>query len=84
MLCLLQQQMCQWEDDKAAREQQLLMACMERELSERAREDQEECRDCRHQDFMMMTMIPIMARVGISSKVLQKVLCMFPGDTNFR
>eukprot|EP00957_Ditylum_brightwellii_P042303 3203601-Ditylum_brightwellii.AAC.1 len=39
MLCILQQQMCQQEEDKAAREQQLLVTCMECELSKRACED---------------------------------------------
>eukprot|EP00957_Ditylum_brightwellii_P159776 12161511-Ditylum_brightwellii.AAC.1 len=33
MLCILQQQMRQWEENKATREQQLLMAYMERESS---------------------------------------------------
>eukprot|EP00957_Ditylum_brightwellii_P109617 8360817-Ditylum_brightwellii.AAC.1 len=34
MLCLLQQQMHQQQEDKTTKERQLLMACMERELSE--------------------------------------------------
>eukprot|EP00957_Ditylum_brightwellii_P137032 10448435-Ditylum_brightwellii.AAC.1 len=53
MLCIVQQQMCQQEENKATREQQLLMACMEHESSKQACEDQEKCRDCCHQYFMM-------------------------------
>eukprot|EP00957_Ditylum_brightwellii_P095981 7312866-Ditylum_brightwellii.AAC.1 len=49
--------MRQQEEDKAAREQQLLMACIERELAERACKDWEEQRDCCHQDFIMMMMM---------------------------
>eukprot|EP00957_Ditylum_brightwellii_P109478 8349663-Ditylum_brightwellii.AAC.1 len=46
--------MKQREDEKAAREQQLLLAHMEREASERSCEERESQREMRHQDFMMM------------------------------
>eukprot|EP00957_Ditylum_brightwellii_P064233 4874736-Ditylum_brightwellii.AAC.1 len=60
MLCILQQQMPQKEEDKATGKEQLLMACMECELSEQPCEGQEERRDCCHQDFMMMMMMMMM------------------------
>mmetsp|Transcript_33060 Transcript_33060/g.48509 ORF Transcript_33060/g.48509 Transcript_33060/m.48509 type:complete len:248 (+) Transcript_33060:515-1258(+) len=51
---IMQQQMKQREDEKAVREQQMHLACMERNATERARKERESQRERRHKDFMMM------------------------------
>eukprot|EP00957_Ditylum_brightwellii_P162394 12366222-Ditylum_brightwellii.AAC.1 len=59
--------MKQREDEKAAREQQLLLACMEREVSECSCKEYESQRERRHQDFMMMMMMMMMVTCSKSS-----------------
>eukprot|EP00957_Ditylum_brightwellii_P057138 4330081-Ditylum_brightwellii.AAC.1 len=49
--------MKQREDKKAAREQQMHLARMEREASEQACKERETQRERHHQDFIMMMMI---------------------------
>eukprot|EP00957_Ditylum_brightwellii_P105904 8077192-Ditylum_brightwellii.AAC.1 len=51
---IFEQQMKQRENEKAMREQQLLLDCMGREASERSYKEHESQRERQHQDFMMM------------------------------
>eukprot|EP00957_Ditylum_brightwellii_P133524 10179680-Ditylum_brightwellii.AAC.1 len=53
----MKQQMKQRKDNKATKEQQLLIACMKCKSNGRAREEQEVQQEPRHQDFMMMMMV---------------------------
>eukprot|EP00957_Ditylum_brightwellii_P012904 974980-Ditylum_brightwellii.AAC.2 len=46
--------MKQRADEKASREQQMLLACMEHKATEQARKECESQREMHHQDFMMM------------------------------
>eukprot|EP00957_Ditylum_brightwellii_P146532 11155928-Ditylum_brightwellii.AAC.1 len=49
--------MKQREDEKAAREQQMHLACMECKATEQTCKEHESQRERRHQDFMMMMMM---------------------------
>eukprot|EP00957_Ditylum_brightwellii_P174665 13299252-Ditylum_brightwellii.AAC.1 len=54
MVMLPQQQAKQMEEDKAARDYQLNLACVDMEQQERAREARRIDHDCHHSNTMMM------------------------------
>eukprot|EP00957_Ditylum_brightwellii_P196745 14990153-Ditylum_brightwellii.AAC.1 len=66
---IIQQQMKQREDEKALREQQILLACMECKATEQAHKEHESQRERHHQDFMMMVMVMLVtgAKSPVSS-----------------